>query len=183
MLTTNQNSLKIPVETSAFSKRIENRDNKFILPYVHSNDAKRPKWNSASVRLWMNGASTQYYPTIKTTECKYLLRRGWTCICLIPKPLCGQERRPWSRASPLHPPSRPPEEVRSLRRGRGQSPLFAACPDSSDSQAGVVGETEPTSTRSSAGTGLRAHSRPLPEAWGPLGGVERLLRLIIKSKH
>ena len=43
MLTTNQNSLKIPVETSAFSKRIENRDNKFILPYVHSNDAKRPK--------------------------------------------------------------------------------------------------------------------------------------------
>ena len=43
MLITNQNYLKIPVETSACSKRIENRDNKFILAYVHLNDAKRPK--------------------------------------------------------------------------------------------------------------------------------------------
>ena len=121
MLITNQNSLKIPVETPVFSRRIENRDNKFILAYVHLNDAKRPKWNSASVRLRMNGASTQYYPTIKTTLREYLLRRGWTRIGLIPKPLCGQERRPWSRASPPHPPSRPPEEVQSLGRGRGRA--------------------------------------------------------------
>lgn len=43
MLTTNQNSLKIPVETPVFSKRIETRDNKFIWAYVHSNDAKQLK--------------------------------------------------------------------------------------------------------------------------------------------
>lgn len=41
MLTTNQNSLKLPAESPVFSKRIENRDNKFILAYVHSNDAKQ----------------------------------------------------------------------------------------------------------------------------------------------
>lgn len=48
----------------------------------------------------------------------------------------------------------------------------------------VVGTQSPHPAESSSvGTGLRAHSRPLPEAREPLGGAERLLRLIIKSKH
>ena len=143
MLTTNKISLKYLLKLLHFLKELKT-DNKFTLAYVHSNDAKQLKRNSARVHLRMNGASTQYYPTMKTIEGECLLRRGWTCIGLIPKPLCGQARRPWSRASPPHPPSRLMEEVRSLGRRQGQSPLLAACPDSSHSQAGVIRETQPT---------------------------------------